>query len=250
METGKLIRLRQFFREDGRSFIIAFDVTIPRGLHPASADSMALLDQLAASECDAILLHSGLVKRGASILAGKKPFIIKLTTSTALSADMTQRIMVDTVEHALSLGAVGVALNVFMGSPYETSMLANFAETTRICDRLGMPLIAMVNPMPAYQYDAEQIAYVCRVGAELGADVIKTDYPGSPELFGTVLENCPVPILIEESPHPMTEAGTLLTVQETIEAGGAGVMFAERVWAQPNLNKIAAKICTLVHDQI
>ena len=205
MNTGKLIRLRQFIKEDGHSFVIALDVTIPRGLHPASANSMQLLSQLVNSDCDALLLHSGLVKLGAPILAGKKPFIVKLTTVTASAQDKTQRIFVDTVEHALSLGAVGVAVNIFIGSSLEGSMLTQFAEISGTCDRLGIPLIAMINPMPIYQFDAHQLAYVCRVGAELGADVIKTDYPGSPTLFTKVIKNCPVPILIEESPHQKTK---------------------------------------------
>ena len=248
MQAGKLFRLRQFMDERFRSFIIAFDVVIPRGLQLDAWDAMPVLESLAEMSCDALLMHSGLAKIAAPVLAGKKPFIAKLTTAAVNSPDMTKRVMVDSVEHALSLGASGVAMNLFIGSPFEEHMLSNFSEAVNACDRMGVPLIAMVNPMPEYQYDASLLAYVCRVAAELGADVVKTDYPGTPEQFGKVIDACPVPVLIEESPHDEDAKGTLLTTREVMGCGGAGVMFANRVWAQSGPEQLASQIFGMVHN--
>jgi DhnA family fructose-bisphosphate aldolase class Ia len=249
MNTGKLIRLRQILKEDDHAFIIAADVTLPRGLNPHTTDALALLKRIVDCEYDALLLHSGLVKQAESVLAGKKPFIIKLTTTTVASPDKTYRILVDSVEHALSLGAVGVAMNVFIGSEHEALLLSQFSRSIEVCDRLGIPMIAMMNPMPEFQFDAEHLAYACRVGAELGADIVKTDYPGTKEGFELVVNSCPVPVIVEESPHPYSLTGTLLTTQEAINAGGAGVMFAERVWAQPQMNEVASQINSIVHPK-
>lgn len=250
MNTGKLIRLRQILKDDRHAFIIAADVTLPRGLHPHSTDALALLHRIVNCKCDALLLHSGLVKQADSILAGKKPLIIKLTTTTVPSSDKTYRILVDSVEHALSLGAVAVAMNVFIGSDYEALLLSQFAKSVEVCDRFGIPMIAMMNPMPEYQFDVERLAYACRVGAELGADIVKTDYPGTKEGFEVVVNSCPVPVIVEESPHPYTLAGTLLTTEEAIGAGGAGVMFAERVWAHSQMNAAASQISSIVHSKL
>jgi fructose-bisphosphate aldolase/2-amino-3,7-dideoxy-D-threo-hept-6-ulosonate synthase len=126
-------------------------------------------------------------------------------------------------------------------------MLNQFSQTVEICDRLGLPLVAMINPVEIYQFDAERLAYVCRVGAELGADLVKTDYPGSELLFKPVVDNCPVPVLVEETPHPETEEGTLKTTREVIAAGGAGVMFGSRVWGQADPAKISRKISEIIH---
>jgi DhnA family fructose-bisphosphate aldolase class Ia len=247
MHTGKLIRLSQIIKEDRHSFIIAADVTLPRGINKYSSNAMVLLERIVNCECDAILLHSGLVKLAETILAGKKPFIIKLTTITTTFSDRTHRILVDTVEHALSLGAIGVAMNVFIGSDNESYLLSHFAKSARLCDRYGMPLIAMMNPIPELQFDAKSLAYACRVGTELGADVIKTDYPGSKEVFEVIVNSCPIPVIVEESPHPETLAGTLLTTNEVICAGGTGVMFADRVWKEPEINKVSSQIYSIVH---
>lgn len=230
-----------------RTFIIAFDVTIPRGVHPFAQDALEAVRRLVDMPCDALLLHSGLARQAAGILAGKKPFIAKLTTATLNSADMTRRVMVDTVEHALSLGAVGVAVNLFIGAAYEEQMLVNLTSAVEACDRLGMPLIAMANPMPEHQFDGKQLAYVCRVAAELGADVVKTDYPGSPEQFERIRAACPVPVLVEESPYPEDAEGTLQTAREAMDCGGAGVMFANRIWGQESPRSLAGEVLHIVH---
>lgn len=247
MQTGKLIRLGQFTSQQNRAFLVAADTTIPRGLHPAMMDPIAALGRIAHLPCDGILLHSGLAKLAAPVLAGQKPFLVKLTTTSAYAHDKSNRILVDSIEHALTLGASAVAINVFVGSDYEPVLLEHLGESASICDRLGLPLVAMINPMPEFQFDPDRLAYVCRLGAELGADIVKTDYPGSPEAFARVTGNCPVPVLVEESPFPETDEGTLQMTRDAITAGGAGVMFASRVWASPAPENLAQQIRQIVH---
>jgi len=248
MFVGKIIRLQQIMDDRNRSFIIAVDQFIPRGLHPALKDPLDILRMISKSDCNALLLHSGLLKMAAPIIAGKKPFIIKLSTSTTEAKERTNRVLVDTVEHALLMGASGVAINVYIGSSFENAMLENLRDTVIACDKYGMPLIVMINPMPEYEFDSKKLAYVCRIGAELGADIIKTDFPGSIEEFKEVVEHCPLPVLIEESPLPEDTAGTLKTTKMAIQAGGAGVMYGSRVWGHHDPILISRKISEIIND--
>jgi fructose-bisphosphate aldolase/2-amino-3,7-dideoxy-D-threo-hept-6-ulosonate synthase len=142
-----------------------------------------------------------------------------------------------------------VAMNVFIGSDVEAVLIRQFAEAAETCDRWGMPLIAMINPTEQHQFDADHLAYVSRVGADLGADIIKTDYPGSPEAFRQVVAYCPVPVLVEEGPLPETEEATIRMACEAIAAGGGGVMLASRVWAHPDPAAISSRIAEIVHGQ-
>lgn len=249
MHPGKQIRLSQFLSPERRSFILAVDTTIPRGIHPAFRDPLALLERAVHWECDALLLHSGLVKAGSHLL-GRKPFLIKLTTATRYAADKTRRVLIDSVEHAMTFGACGVAMNCFIGSAFEPQLLEQLGGVAEQCDRWGLPLIAMINPMEQHQFDPEQLTYVSRVGAELGADVIKTDYTGAPNSFRSVVDSCPVPVMVEESLLPETAEGTLRTAREVVGAGGAGVMFAHRVWAHPQPDELASQIHAAVHSQV
>ncbi len=49
-----------------------------------------------------------------------------------------------------------------------------------------MPLIAMMYPRGAAiknEHDPDVVAHAARAGAELGADVVKTNYTGDPDTF-------------------------------------------------------------------
>jgi fructose-bisphosphate aldolase/2-amino-3,7-dideoxy-D-threo-hept-6-ulosonate synthase len=247
---GKQIRLRQILDWQNRSFILAADQVIPQGLHTALQDPIVALEKLKEAKFDAFLLHSGIVKLARNTLIGGKPFIIKLTTATTLSRDKTHRFVIDSVEHALSLGAVGVSMNLFVGSDYEAQLFEQFSQAVQVCDRFGVPMLAMAHPMPEKQYDTDLQAYACRVAAELGADMVKTDYPGSPEAFQRISAHCPVPVLVEESPYEESQAGTLQTAREAMQAGGSGVLFGRRVWAHAHPQQIAAEIYGIVHSTI
>ena len=62
-----------------------------------------------------------------------------------------------------------------------------------------MPLIAMMYPRGPKindEKDPEVVAHAARLGAELGADIIKTNYTGDPDTFKEVVKGCPAPIVI------------------------------------------------------
>lgn len=245
---GKQIRLGQILSKDRRSFILALDQVIPQGLHTALQDPVEALEKLKEANIDAFLLHSGIVKLAKDALVGGKPFIIKLTTATTQSRDKTYRFVIDSVEHALSLGAAGVAMNLFVGSTYEAQLFEQFNQAVQACDRYGVPMLAMAHPMPENQFDAQLQAYACRVAAELGADVVKTDYPGSVEAFQLITAHCPLPVLVEESPYGEDQQGTLQMTREAMQAGGSGVLFGRRVWAQAEPVSMANEIFQIVHE--
>ena len=49
------------------------------------------------------------------------------------------------------------------------------------------------------------VKHAARIGAELGADIIKTNYTGSPETFKEVVDGCPVPVIIAGGPKVESE---------------------------------------------
>ena len=46
----------------------------------------------------------------------------------------------------------------------------------------------------------------------------------------------------------MTPEGTLQTVDGALRAGGAGVMFANRIWDAPNPRALAEAVAGMVHE--
>lgn len=249
LDTGKAVRLASIVRTDGRTFIGALDVFIPRGLLPGLRDPVAAARLFVEAGADALLLHEGLVDVCAPAFAGRAALIIKLTTASAKAVDPTRRVQVTSVRRAVSLGASAVAVNCFLGVSHDGDLLAQLGRIADECSAYAMPLIPLINPDPRDQFDAEAVAYVCRVGAELGGDLVKSDYPGTPEAFAQAVAACPRPVIIEESPLPMTPEGTLRTVEGVLRAGGAGVMFANRIWDAPRPAALAHAVSGMIHER-
>ena len=189
------------------------------------------------------VLHAGIAAQFAGQLAEHRlPWILKLTTNSSWSGDRDIRGPVGSVDAALQLGANGVAVNVFVGSKFEKKHFSFLSECAAAGQRWGMPVIAFINPPPERQFDPDALAYVSRIGAELGADVIKTNYSGHPDSFARVTAACPVPVLVEDTPLPLTTEGTLQTALGARQAGGAGVLFGRRLWGAENREEIAEKL--------
>src|SRR5690606_34775819 len=118
------------------------------------------------------------------------------------------KVLVTSVEKALKLGADAVSVHVNVGSEREPEMLIKLGTVAEICDDWGMPLIAMMYPRGEKikdEHDPEVVKLAARAGAELGADIIKTNYTGDPETFREVVKGCPVPVVIAGGPKIETE---------------------------------------------
>lgn len=221
---------------------------IPRGLLPGLRDPLATARLFVDAGAGALLLHEGLVDICLPAFVGRAALIVKLTTASWEAEDTTRRVQVTSVRRAVALGASAVAVNCFLGVAHEAELLAQVGVFAEACAEYGMPLIPLINPHPRHQFDPERVAYVCRVGAELGGDLVKSDYPGTSEAFAITIATCPRPVIVEESPLPRTPEGTLRTVDGALHAGGAGVMFANRIWDAPRPAALAEAVVGMVHD--
>jgi fructose-bisphosphate aldolase/2-amino-3,7-dideoxy-D-threo-hept-6-ulosonate synthase len=249
LDTGKAVRLAAILRPDGRTFIGALDVFIPRGVLPGLRDPVSTARLFVDAGADALLMHEGLVDTCLPAFGGRAALIVKLTTASWEAEDSTRRVQVTTVRRAAALGASAVAANCFLGDPHDGELLAQRGRIAEACAEYGMPLIPLINPRPRDQFNAERVAYVCRVGAELGGDLVKSDYPGTPDAFSAAVATCTRPVIIEESPLAMTPEGTLRTVDGVLRAGGAGVMFANRIWDAPRAEALAQSVAGMIHGR-
>ena len=71
------------------------------------------------------------------------------------------------------------------------------------------------------EFDLPVVMHVARLGAELGADIVKVSYTGSVESFRQVVAGCPVPVVIAGGPKMNSDRDILEMVQGSIEAGAA-----------------------------
>jgi fructose-bisphosphate aldolase/2-amino-3,7-dideoxy-D-threo-hept-6-ulosonate synthase len=129
-------------------------------------------------------------------------------------------------------------------------MLEKLGAIADKCDITGMPLLAMMyprGPKIKSEHDVDVVAHATRIGAELGADIIKTNYTGDIGTFKTVVEGCPVPVIIAGGPKCKTEQEILQTAYESIKAGGSGLSIGRNVFQHKNPALMVKALSAIVH---
>src|SRR2546428_2029897 len=147
----------------------------------------------------AVVLHKGSVRFAKDYFDEKLALILHLSASTSLSPRADRKVAVTRVEEAISYGADAVSVHVNLGGEDDDRMLGDLGTAAMDCDRLGFPLLAMMyarGPALRDPYDVDVVRHAARVGAELGADIVKTTYTGSAETFREVVRGCPVPVVV------------------------------------------------------
>ena len=176
--------------------------------------------------------------------------IVHLSGSTALAPEPNAKTLVCTVEEALKLGADAVSVHVNIGNGHERNMLADLGKVSLKAAEWGMPLMAMIYPRGEKikdEYDPNAVKHAARLGAELGADIVKVSYTGSPESFSKVIEGCHVPVVIAGGPKMDSDRAIFEMVKGAIEAGAAGTSIGRNVFQHDNPAKILGALHLIVH---
>jgi DhnA family fructose-bisphosphate aldolase class Ia len=91
-------------------------------------------------------------------------------------------------------------------------------------------VVAEMMPPPDQFYAPEQIAHAARIGMELGADIIKTNYCGDIQSFKQVIAATAVPVIVAGGPSEGGADNTFDVARDAVAAGASGVAFGRRVW--------------------
>ncbi|HSO25726.1 MAG TPA: 2-amino-3,7-dideoxy-D-threo-hept-6-ulosonate synthase [Methanobacteriaceae archaeon] len=251
---GKKIRIERIIdRKTGKSVIVPLDHGASVGPVPGIIDMTQTIDDVSKGGANAVLMHKGMVGTGHRGYGSDIGLIIHLSASTGLSPHPNHKVLVTSVEKAIKLGADAVSVHVNVGSEREPEMLIKLGTISEICDDWGMPLIAMMYPRGKQikdEHDAEVVKIAARAGAELGADIIKTNYTGDPDTFKEVIAGCPVPLVIAGGPKVETEKELLEMVKNSVDVGGAGVAIGRNVFQAKSPQKTTRAISEIVHNKL
>ena len=250
-EIGKLIRMDRIMNRDTkRMVVIPMDHGISMGPVEGLRDMREIINKVAEGGANAVLLHKGIIRAGYRGYGSDIGLVMHLSASTSLGPDPDNKVLVASVEEAIKFGADGVSIHINVGSDTEPEQLETMGSISRICEEWGMPFLAMVYPRGRKikdQYDVEVVKHAARIGAELGADVVKTNYTGSPETFKEVVEGCPVPVVMAGGPKTDTDEEFCRMVYDSIQAGGAGVAVGRNVFQHRNPTAMVRAISAIVH---
>jgi class I fructose-bisphosphate aldolase len=249
---GKQIRLERIQnRETGKTVIIPMDHGVTVGPVAGLIDMKTSVNAVAEGGANAIVMHKGVVKNGHRGSGKDVGLIIHMSASTSLAPDPNAKVLCCTVEEAVKLGADAVSVHVNLGAEDEKEMLRDMGLVAREAREWCMPLLAMMytrGKKIKNGYDAEVVKHAARAGAELGADVVKVPYTGTPETFRDVVEGCFVPVVIAGGEKMETDKDILEMVRGSIDAGGAGVSIGRNAFQHKRPDLIVRAISTIVHE--
>jgi fructose-bisphosphate aldolase/2-amino-3,7-dideoxy-D-threo-hept-6-ulosonate synthase len=247
MDSGKRRRLKRIFRDDGRTVIVPMDHGVTDGPIAGLVRMQDIIDELLDGKVDAVLVHRGIAK---NVDVGKAGLIVHLSGITRLSPDPNNKVQVCSVEEALRIGADAVSVHINVGAKQEDKMLVKLGSVADDCDKYGVPLLAMMYPRGPKikdEHAVDAVAHAARLGAELGADIIKTNYTGDIESFKDVIQGCPVPVIIAGGPKVETVRDVLQMVHDSIKAGGSGLSIGRNVFQNEHPTSMVKSLSSIVH---
>jgi fructose-bisphosphate aldolase/2-amino-3,7-dideoxy-D-threo-hept-6-ulosonate synthase len=251
-EIGKRIRLDRIMnRGTGKTVIVPMDHGLTVGPIQGLEDMRTTVNRVAEGGANAVLLHKGIIRAGYRGYGKDIGLILHLSGSTTLGPDPDDKVLVADVLEAIKLGADAVSIHINIGSKTEQAQLRVLGEVAETCEDWGMPLLAMIYPRGEKiknQYDVKVVKHVARIGAELGADIVKTNYTGSQETFREVVKGCPVPVVMAGGPKTETEEEFCQMVYDSVKAGGAGAATGRNVFQHKDPASMVRVICGIVHE--
>lgn len=260
-------RLERILDNDtGRMVFIALDDGLLDGPVAGLADQRDKVKQIVDGGADSILGFKGLLTQQYPFL--KRTGVILNLTASSKHYHHTEKVLIGSVEEALRLGADGVAVHVNVTSRYQPEMLKMLGMVSEKCYEWGVPLMALMYPRREKWTDngwsddnyvelkrdrpdeyALLVAEAARIGVELGADIIKTQYTGSPETFSKVVGACgDVPVIIAGGPK-VEPKEILQNVYDAIQAGGKGVCIGRNAFSRDDTQYFVKALRAIVHEE-
>jgi fructose-bisphosphate aldolase/2-amino-3,7-dideoxy-D-threo-hept-6-ulosonate synthase len=248
---GKKIRLERIMdRKTKRTLIVPMDHGLTVGPLPGLNDMGKTVDLVAEGGANAVLGHIGLPIYGHRGYGKDIGLIIHLSGSTALSTQKNNKVLVNTVDEAMKVGADAVSIHVNIGGKDDAPMLEILGKITREAREWGMPVLAMMYPRGENiknDTDVNVVKVVARVAAELGADLVKTNWTGSIESFKEVVQGCPAPVIIAGGETKM-DRDLLTMTKDSIEAGASGVAYGRNIFQAKDPVRITRAISLILHQ--
>jgi class I fructose-bisphosphate aldolase len=262
LSTGKKARLQRILFQhgvgNGTAIFLPYDQGLEHGprdffANPASSDPAYIIKLAVEGGFNGIAIQVGNAEKFYWEYAGEVPLVLKINGKTEVPADDEALSPLNaSVEDAVRLGADAVGYTLYVGSPLQAQDFEQFRHVRAECDRLGMPLIVWAYPRGKYVNDKGgkdsfyMIDYAARTAAELGADVVKVNFPDPTKRKGvkseydtdfteqqavdSVVRSAGRSLVLLSGGERAGDDEMLEKSRMSLEAGATGLIFGRNVW--------------------
>jgi len=256
--VGKTMRMKRIVDPAGVSIICALDhgMTSPTFLEPLS-DIATRAAETILGGANVIMMSKGMIRVAEPAFAPTTSLALLLSASGDPGGDRPQIVQIAEVEEALVLGADAVVLFTALGGDTEPGMIEILSGVGRECAALGMPFIAEAEFPTTYatveelkqQYGFEYLRRNVRLCAELGADIVKTNWPGDPESFGKLVEaTSGIPIVLAGGSR-LEDKDLLWRMQVAVEAGAIGCSVGRNIFMHESPEAITRALARVIRER-
>lgn len=249
MVNGKQIRLSRITR-NGRMLCIPMDHSLTIGPVAGLEEPEETINKVARGGATAFLAQKGILKQlSKPVSIGS---IVQMSASTTLGMAPNRKMLIATVQECLRLGADAISIHVNIGGKEEPEMLQQLGMVSDECDSWSIPFVAMMYPRGENvkdPSDPEVVAHTARIGAEAGADVVKTVYTGNPETFREVVRRCPAPVVLAGGSKADSDEALLRMTEQVMRAGAMGVTYGRNVFQHKDPMLITKALKRVVIDK-
>jgi fructose-bisphosphate aldolase / 2-amino-3,7-dideoxy-D-threo-hept-6-ulosonate synthase len=261
MNTGKALRMRRIFDDaTGTTVMFAFShgtssPTVIDGLE----DPAQKIESVRAGGADCVFLAPGLMESEVGILASSSAMAVvaKISATASRGGALHQERQIASVAHCAALGADGVVAMIPFAPDNEPDVITLMAGLGEECSKLGIPLIAEAEFPNAYYGEGDYakewgLPYLkrsARLCAELGADVVKSNWPGSPDGFAEIVASVSVPVVVAGGSRE-SDAALLERLHSAMSAGAAGCSVGRNIFQHESPTRITSAIRAVVRGEM
>lgn len=258
MSVGKAMRLKRVIDAAGVSVICALDhgMTSPTFLEPLG-DIERRTREAVAGGSNVIMMSKGMIRVAHPAFSPTTSLALLLSASANPGEERPQIVQIADVEEALTLGADAVVLFTALGGDTEAGMIDILSAVGRECALLGMPFIAEAEFPTTYatveelkqQYGFEYLRRNVRLCAELGADIVKTNWPGDQESFAKCVEAAnQIPVVLAGGSR-LEDAELLARMEQAMQAGAIGCSVGRNIFMHRSPEAITRALSRVIRER-
>jgi len=246
LDWGTQNRLSRIFDpESGRTVMLAIDHGYfqgpTTGLERVDVSIVPLLPY-----CDALMVTRGILRTSIPPTF-RKGIVLRASGGPSLLKELSDEEIAVDADEICRLHVAALAVQIFVGGPFETRSIHNMTRLVDLGNRLGVPVFAVTAVGKEMVRDARYFRLACRMAAELGAHFVKTYHVE--EGFETVTASCPVPIVMAGG-KKLPEIDALKMAHRAIQEGAAGVDMGRNIFQSEAPAAMLQAVRKVVHENM
>ncbi|MCF8566704.1 hypothetical protein LLE49_18420 [Alicyclobacillus tolerans] len=231
--TGKEYRMGRLFQQDGRTVVLPVDHGVALGHVAGLRNPGEVLRTLVEVGPDAVLLNPGLSRAASDVFSHRTaPARILTVDNFYMDSTTLAHYRIGWAEKAVTDGYDAIkVLFPWDGTIQERVTTTRLvAEMIQEADKWQIPIIVEPTLLREAKPDPDRLSDCVRIAFELGADILKTPYPGRIDVLQEWVESFRVPIILLGGPKGSSDAELLQAVADAMRAGARGVAIGRNVW--------------------